>query len=1108
MPVRPRNRHTFPCSVLAVGLGLLLSAALPATADSLNIRFDRLSVDEGLAQQDVHAIIQDRHGFIWTGTQEGLNRFDGHEFETWRHDPNDPSSLGHNWILSLLEDRNGDLWVGTQGGGLNLWDSERSAFVRFRSDPSNPHSLSSDKVRVLFEDSVGNLWVGTDGGGLNRFDRETLRFQRFLHDPGEPTSLHNNRLLSILEDGAGQLWIGTLGGGLDRFDPDTGEFTSYLRTAENPRGIDGSRVRTIFEESPGVLWIGTYEDGLFRYEVESDSYRQFTSDPRKPNGLSSDRVRTIYRDAQGLLWVGTDGGLNLWQPDTQTFTRFVNDPADPNSLSADRVVAIFQDRGGVLWVGVQGGGLNKWNSRSGLFTTYSEEPDSPIGLSSNVVTSLIEETDGTVWVGTYGGGLNRRDPATGRYRHYRHDPADRYSLTDDRVMSLLVDSQGALWAGTYEGGLHRFDRASSRFERFAHRPGDPRSISGNGITVIYEGSDDFLWIGTLNGLNRFDRRADRFVSYQHDPGNPTSLSANRVFAITEDRTGDLWVGTDGGGLNRFDRASGAFTRYRHDPRNEHSLSNDSVMTILEDTAGVLWIGTQSGLNRWEPASRAQFQGVFDRYTEDDGLPNSSIWGILEDDSGNLWISTNNGISRLDPRRQAFKNFDASHGLQSNEFNSGAYFRGPSGRMLFGGNLGYNAFSPHEIRDNSYAPPIVLTSFLKANTEVDMDQATGEVQQISLSHEDLSVEFEFAALDFTAPERNLYAYQLVGFKKDWIELGNRRRATFTNLDPGEYTLKVRAANNDGVWSQPTDLAHLVVAPAPWRSWWAYTIYGIALAAMVVSYARGQAQKLRREAEYSRKLEEEVRARTSELAERNRELHLAKKKFEEASFTDSLTGIKNRRFLINTIDRDIATVERFYAEHEGPMGELPDDRPDILFLIFDLDGFKVVNDTYGHAAGDLVLIQVRDILENACRRSDTLVRWGGDEFLVVCRGADRQMAEGLAERIRRSVDRHDFDVGNGRPMKLTCSIGFAHLPFVPARPKLFGWEQVVNVADRALYLAKKKGRDGWAGLSSHPSIARVADDDLVTTVTDSCETLLAEGLLVESSSFRAEPARAAG
>ncbi|MFQ5350633.1 MAG: diguanylate cyclase, partial [Thermoanaerobaculia bacterium] len=392
--------------------------------------------------------------------------------------------------------------------------------------------------------------------------------------------------------------------------------------------------------------------------------------------------------------------------------------------------------------------------------------------------------------------------------------------------------------------------------------------------------------------------------------------------------------------------------------------------------------------------------------------------------------------------------------------------------------------------------------------VDLDQANGELREIRLGHEDLSVEFEFAALDFTAPERNIYAYKLTGFKEEWLHLGNRRRASFTNLDPGEYTLQVKAANNDGVWSEPRALAHLVVSPAPWRSRWAYTIYVMILAAMVAYYAHSQAQKLRHEAEYSRKLEEEVRERTSELAERNRELQIAKKKFEEASFTDSLTGIKNRRFLINTIERDIATVERFYAEHQGPPGELPQDRPDILFLLFDLDGFKVVNDTYGHAAGDLVLIQVRDLLERACRRSDTLIRWGGDEFLVVCRGSDRQMAEGLAERIRSSVASHEFDVGNGRPMELTCSIGFAHLPFVPARPELFGWEQVINVADRALYLAKQKGRDGWAGLSSHPSIAGLPNDALVSAVTDSTEALLAEGQLLASSSFRSAPVHATG
>ncbi len=1103
--MRLRKNHSFRYPVLAAGIGLLLLCAAPLAADSFNIRFDRLSKPEGLLQQDVYAILQDRHGFLWLGTQDGLNRFNGYEFEEWQHKPNDPNSLGNNWILSLLEDRDGNLWVGTQGGGLNLWQPELSAFERFRSNSSNPHTLSSDRVRVLFEDSVGVIWVGTDGGGLNRFDRATSRFRRFLHDPGEPTSLSNNRILCILEDGAGQLWVGTDGGGLDRFDPDTQEFTSYLRSTENPRGIDARRVRTVFEDTPGVLWIGTYEDGLFRYEVESDSYRRFISDPRDSSSLSSNRVRTIYRDARGLLWIGADGGLNLWQPDSQTFQRLVNDPADPRSLSADRVESIFQDRGGVLWVGLKGGGLNKWNSRSGLFTAHSEEPANPHGLSANVVTSLAEEVDGTVWVGTYGGGLNRRDPRTGRFQHYRHDPADPYSLADDRVMSLLVDSESAVWAGTYEGGLHRLDRATGRFERFAHRPGDARSLSGNGITVIYEGRDGLLWIGTQHGLNRFDRRSGRFVSYQHDPLNSTSLSSNQVFAIMEDGAGDLWVGTHGGGLNRFDRASGAFNRYEHDPSDDRSLSGDSVMTILEDSSGVLWIGTQNGLNRWEPSSRAAFQGVFHRYLEADGLPSNSIWGLLEDDSGNLWMSTNNGLSRLDPRRQSFKNLDVSHGLQSNEFNSGAYARGPSGRLLFGGNQGFNSFFPSEIRDNLYPPPIVLTKALKTNEEVKLERSAGEVPELSLSHEDLSVEFEFAALDFTAPERNLYSYRLVGFQDEWFDQEHRRRATFTSLNPGVYTLQVKAANNDGVWSEPTDLVRLTVAPAPWRSWWAYTAYGMILLAMVIYYARGQAQKLQREAEYSHKLEEEVRERTSELAERNRELQLAKKKFEEASFTDSLTGIKNRRFLINTIDRDLAMVERFYAKH-GSVGELPDDRPDILFLLFDLDGFKLVNDTHGHACGDLVLIQVRDLLDAACRRSDTLIRWGGDEFLVVCRGSDQRMAEGLADRIRRSVTAHEFDIGDGRPVKLTCSIGFAHLPFVPARPKLFGWEQVVNVADRALYLAKQQGRDGWAGLASHPSIARLPDDELLSAVTDSTETLLAEGQLLASSSSRLEQVRA--
>ncbi len=1082
-------------------------AAPPVAADSRNIRFDRLSLEQGLSQADVHAVLQDRRGFMWFGTQDGLNRFDGYRFEVWRQDPNDRESLSHNWAYALLEDHAGNLWIGTLGGGLNRWHPESRSFSHFRSDPSNPTSLSSDRIRVLFEDSRQRFWIGTEGGGLNRFDPESGTFQRFLHNPAEPDSLGDNRVLGIHEDANGILWVGTDGGGLNRFDPESGAFSSYLRTADNPRGISARRVRAVLEEPAGVLWIGTYEEGLYRYHLESDRVERFANDVRDPSSLSSDRVRSIYRDPQGSIWIATDDGLNLWNPESQSFTRFVNSPGDPNSLSQNRVLSIYQDRGGVLWVGVQGGGLNKWNIRSGFFTTYRNDPADPHSLSSNVITSLAEEPDGTIWVGTYQG-LNRRDPKTGRFTSLRHDPYKPGSLKDDRVMSLLVDSKQVLWAGTYEGGLHRYDRTTGRFEQFVHDPTDPHSISGNGITVIRESRDGYLWIGTLDGLNRFDRRTGQFVSYQKDPGNPTSLSGNRVLVVYEDRDGGLWVGTDSDGLNRFDRFSGAFTHYRHDPRNQRSLSSDSIMSLHEDRSGVLWVGTQNGLNRWDPAARAAFQGVFKRYTEADGLPNSAIWGILEDDSGNLWLSTNKGISRFDPRRETFKNFDASHGLQSNEFNSGAYFQGASGRMLFGGNQGFNSFLPERIQDNSYVPPLVLTGFLKFNKPVDLGRMVSDIDLIELDFTDRLVTFEFAALDFTAPEKNQYAYKLDGFDPDWIELGNLRRATYTNLSAGNFTLLVKGANNDGVWSEPTQLAQVVVIPPPWRSWWAYSLYALCLVGLMLIYTRAQASKLRREADYSRKLEEEVRARTSELAERNRELQVAKKKFEEASFTDSLTGIKNRRFLINTIDRDLGLVERFYNDVQASGGELPEMRPDVLFLLFDLDGFKNVNDTYGHAAGDLVLIQVRDLLERACRRSDTLIRWGGDEFLVVCRNADRTAAEGLAERIRRFVSEHEFDVGNGRPTRLSCSIGFAQFPFVPSRPSLLNWEQVVNIADRALYLTKKKGRDGWVGLYATDQLDGIADDDLLQLINETPEILMAEGSLFATSSFRSEPAAAAG
>ena len=1056
-----------------------------------NIRFGRVSLEQGLSQSAVNCIFQDGRGFMWFGTEDGLNRYDGHTFTVFKNDPEDPTSLAHNFVWSILEDRNGVLWVGTDGGGLSRLDRSQRSFTHFMNDPDDPGSLAHDRVRVVFEDRDGVLWVGTDGGGLNRFDAETGTFKRFLNDPVEPDSLAHDRVRTVYQGRDGALWIGTYGGGLDRLDPDSATFTHYRHDPDDPGSLSGDRIYSTYEDRDGALWVGTYGSGLNRLDPGSGEFTRFRHDPDDPDSLAADRVRALYQDGAGVLWIGTDGGLHEMRRDGRGFARYRNDPADPQSLSNNKVMALYRDRGGVLWVGTKAGGLNKWNATTGSFTHFKKDPSAPSTLSSPAVTSIREDIDGILWLGTFGGGLNRLDRTTGTYTHYRHDPGNPSGIADDRVMSLAIDRDGVLWLGTYEAGLERFDPATGVFTHFPSDPDDPTRLSRSGVMSLLEDRNGVLWVGTYEGgLNRFDRESGKFTRYLHDAADARSLSNNRVTSLHEDARGDLWVGTDGGGLNRFDRERGTFTRFLHEDGNIESLSSDVVWSIHEDARGALWIGTQGGgINRWEAGDRAGGRPVFRRYLERDGLPNAFVYGILSDENGRIWMSTNKGLARLDPRTSLVRTFDTTHGLQSNEFNFGAYYRSPGGEMFFGGINGLNAFFPEAIRENAHAPPVLLTNFLKFNQRVQLDRPLSETDEIVLKYSDYVVSFEFAALDFTAPEKNRYAYKLEGFDEDWIELDNMRRATYTNLDAGEYVLKVKAANNDGVWNEQGATLPVRVLPPPWQTWWAYTLYLLALAGVVIAYTRGQARKLEREAEYSRKLEDEVRSRTRELADRNQELQVVNRMLEEASLTDSLTGLRNRRYLMTEIDKDIALTERYYedTDRRGRQGPPP---PGFLFLMIDLDGLKKINDVYGHMAGDMALLQMRDILQKVCRRTDTIIRWGGDEFLIVGRSLDMESAERLAQRIRDTVAAHPFSLGIGEEAELSCSVGFAKYPFLPNAPTVISWEQVVTIADRALYIAKTSGRNAWVAIFGNE---RTPPEDLVHLINEQPETLFEEGAL---------------
>jgi signal transduction histidine kinase/ligand-binding sensor domain-containing protein len=867
--------------------------APPPFSPPAPIRFEHLSLEDGLSQNAVLDLLQDRQGFLWVATQDGLNRYDGYSFKVFKTDPDDPNTLSINSVLKLLEDDAGNIWVGTWGGGLNRLDPQTGAVRRYRYDEHDPASLSNDLVAALWEDGHGSLWVGTMGGGLNRLDRISGRFTRYRHDPADPTSIGSDFVSSIYEDEHGALWLGTggfgnPGAGLDRFDPQSETFTHYHADPTDPHTLSSDSIAAVYPAPDGKLWLGTggfgiIGAGLNLFDPATGQVTRLQHDETDPTSLANNTVMSIFTDSEGRTWVGTwGGGLDLVQRDGDaiTFLHHRNDPYELSSLSADIVWPMLEDTSGVLWVGTVNGGINKVNPQMQRFGLYRNHPDNPQSLGFNVVGSFYEDRAGGIWVGTWGGGLNLFDRAAGTFTRYLHDPNDPTSLSEKTVSAVYEDPGGAIWVGTF-GGLNKLDRTTGEFTHYRHDPADPDSVASDSIYTLLAAPEGKMWVGLLGGLDLYDPATDTFRHFVHDPNEPSSLPDNDITELYADRTGRLWIGTWHNGMAYLDpdawaRGEARFVRYEHDPDDPATISDNGVWAIHQDRTGAIWAGTQAGLNRLDLKT-----GRFTHYREKDGLPNSSVTCIQEDEGGNLWLGTNNGLVRVNPILMRFRTYDVSNGLQSNEFNSGACLRSRSGEMFYGGVRGFNVFQPGEVRDNPNPPPVVITGFQVFNKPQPVD-LSGQ-QPIDLSYEQNFISFEFAALDFHAPYKNRYAYRLEGFDPEWIQAGDRRYASYTNLPPGSYTFRVRGSNNDGVWNEAGLALPLRVAPPLWQTWWFQASAILLVASLAFAGYRWRVHEVRVQ---NRRLAQTVAQQTADLRHemeqrRQAEEALAHKAAEEAA-----------------------------------------------------------------------------------------------------------------------------------------------------------------------------------------------------------------------------------
>ena len=620
----------------------------------------------------------------------------------------------------------------------------------------------------------------------------------------------------------------------------------------------------------------------------------------------------------------------------------------------------------------------------------------------------------------------------------------------------LASSVDGLWIGTMTGGLGQLDPLRGTIKTYRADANDPNALAADGIMSLYVDRRDRLWVGTFGGgVDRMDRASERFVHYPHDPTDPTTLASPRATAITEDASGRIWVGTDGGGLHRLDATETGWERLDGTADATSGFRSITVYALHVDANGRLWVGTREGLYRCDRPDAALERLRFVLYDDRAGLADDSVYGIRTDVSGRVWVSTNRGLSVLDPATNQVRNYSVSHGLQAMEFNFGAHHQSADDRLLFGGPNGFNAFNPVGLARNSTPPQIALTGLELLNEPVNESAVFDDIGTLDLAYTDDVVTFEFAALDFAAPHENRFAYKLEGFDRDWVNAGRQHRTTYTNLAGGHYTFRVRAANSDGVWTESGIALDIDVDPPPWLTPWAYLAYLSLAGGLFFAIWQAQERRLRQRAEYSRQLEVKVEERTREIGARNEELELANRKLHEASYSDPLTGLHNRRFFFEEIGKQLNRIA------QRPPHERREQSDDFVFLMIDLDHFKPVNDTHGHQAGDRLLIGVARALEKLCRASDTVIRWGGDEFLMVARRAGSDEASHLAERVRSAVASSVFPVGQGQVARTTSSIGYAAFPFFDDTPGRLSWEQTLTVADIVMYRAKQR-RNSWCGV----------------------------------------------
>ncbi len=824
----------FSNTFLCMGYVLLFLCFETYSAYSQNpdLFFQHLTVNNGMINNTVLSTFQDKMGFMWFATYGGLNKYDGTRFTGYQYKADDSLSIASNQISALLEDSYGNFWVGNVHEGLNLFDREKEIFLLYACNTDDKGSLSNNNVRAIFEDSRKNLWIGTAGGGLNLYDRATDSFVHFLNDSLTQQDIGSNYITSIAEDQNGYLWLGSSEGIITKFDVETKKAESVILFSDSDiiSNLINPRYNQIYIDSDNNIWFSS-ENGLYFYDQQKDLVQHFQKGNTYKD-LNANLISDIIEYEKDLFLISTDhGGINIYDKNKGTFIYHMHSEIIASTISTNQLTNFYKSPDGIIWVGSFQGGVNILNVKAKKFLEYEDlVDDSEFINSHHSIFSLCEDKDRNIWIGFDGYGIDILNPGKRTVTHLRSNNPN--SISSDIITDLYKDSNDNIWIGTYLKGLSKFDWKTKQYNHYQHDPENRQSIAGNNIYTILEDSDGIFWIGIVNkGVDRLDTKTNTFTHFQHDPEDPASLACNYVFKLYKDNAGQIWVGT-WNGLCLLNKNTGGFKRFTEN--NGSGLFGRCVYDIYQDASGKLWIGTDQGLNLYRPENQS-----FESIPINNEEVSIGVVGIGEDKNNNLWISTNQGLYRFNIIERQFRKYDIADGLQGDEYNISSVLRSSDGKLYFGGVHGFNVFHPDSIKDNPRIPPVYITKLLVFNTPVNPRQDTTILskhinfeKQITLSYKQSNIELEFAALNYSNPQRNQYAYWLEGFDTDWNYIENNHAVKYTNLDPGDYVFRVKGSNNDGVWNEEGVSLYITILPPWWKTLGFKSIFYITITGLIV------------------------------------------------------------------------------------------------------------------------------------------------------------------------------------------------------------------------------------------------------------------------------------